>query len=139
MRRKARNRDDGPIRYRDENWERRRHAPKHAASRRGAARAFGTLITVATLILVGSVALRHYNAQIALTTLRQAAREGARLDAVGEPDSNVVIQAQRAAAGLRPVEILLTSCPPGVAPSADAVVDVTYRSLTAQAVMPCET
>jgi hypothetical protein len=139
MRRKARKHDDGPIRYRDENWERRRHAPKHAAKPQAFARSVGTLVTVAALILVGFVAVRQYNTQITLTALRQAAREGARLDSVGEPASGVVAEALRAAAGLGPVEISVTSCPPGTAPAADAVVDVSYASLSAQAVMLCET
>lgn len=136
MKRKARDRD--PTRYRDEHWERRGHVPAHAAKPRALARYAGTLVTVAALILVGFVALRQYNAQVTLITLRQAAREGARLDSVGYPESNIVLEAQRAATGLGPVAVMLTPCPVGAAPHADAVVTVSYSSFSARAVMPCE-
>jgi len=94
-------------------------------------------------------------------TLTQAAREGVRLDALGDP--NVAAQTRAAATGLSPVNVAVTACPPGAAPTSDAVVNVSYQfnfitpigaiaglfggsgglgspvTLTAQGVMPCET
>jgi Flp pilus assembly protein TadG len=100
---------------------------------------------------------RALNAQITLT---QAAREGARLAALGQPD--VVSRTQAAATGLSPVSVTVTPCPFDAGPTADAVVQVSYSfsfitpigavadlfgggglggpiTMTAQGVMPCET
>lgn len=100
---------------------------------------------------------RALSAQITLT---QAAREGARLTALGQP--NVVSRTQAAAVGLSPVAVTVTPCPAGAGPSANAVVAAHYLfsfitpvgaiaglvggggfgspvTLTAQGVMPCET
>jgi hypothetical protein len=137
----ARDGHDGPIRYGDETFERRRHVPKHAASPLEAARSVAAVVTVAALILVGFFAWREWsltsNARIALT---KAAREGARLDSLGEP--NVVAETQ-AATGLGPVHVTVAACSPGAGPTAKAVVIVSYKGsgvpLTARAVMPCET
>ena len=135
-----------------------------ASSRRGtrdrgaAAVEFALVFPLLLLIVFGIIDFgRALNAQITLT---QAAREGARLDAVG--DANVVTATQQAATGLSPVSVTVTTCPPGVAPDSDAVVRVSYRfsfitpigavaglignpgglgsplTLTAQGVMPCE-
>ena len=99
---------------------------------------------------------RALNAQITLT---QAAREGARMAALGE--QNVVSGTQAAATGLNPVNVTVTSCPVGAGAGVNAVVQVSYKfsfitpvaaiasifgssfgstmTLTAQGVMPCET
>ena len=119
---------------------------------------FALLFPLLLLIVFGIVNFgRALNAQITLT---QAAREGARLAALGQP--NVVSRAQAAATGLSPVSVNVASCAAGAGPSADAVVGVSYSfsfatpvgaiagliggggfgspvTLTAQAVMPCET
>jgi Flp pilus assembly protein TadG len=99
---------------------------------------------------------RALNAQVTLT---QAAREGARMAALGEP--NVVSGTKAAATGLNPVSVTVTSCPTGgAAAGTSAVVQVSYSfsfvtpvaaiasifgssfgstmTLTAQGVMPCE-
>ncbi len=101
---------------------------------------------------------RALNAQITLT---QAAREGARLAALGQPDATVVSDTQAAAIGLGTVSVTVTGCPPGAGPTTSATVSVSYDfkfvtpigaiagllggagpsplTLTAQGVMPCET
>jgi Flp pilus assembly protein TadG len=98
---------------------------------------------------------RALNAQITLT---QAAREGARLDALGR--SNVASGTQAAATGLSPVSVtVVTSCLPNA--TGDAKVQASYAftfvtpissiahmfgssfgtgiALSATGVMPCET
>jgi len=97
---------------------------------------------------------RALNAQI---TLAEAAREGARLAATDQPD--VVARTQAAAVGLANVSVSVTFCQPGAGPAADAEVRVSSPfsfvtpiaallggssagssiTLTARAVMPCET
>ena len=103
---------------------------------------------------------RALNAQLTLT---QAASEGARLAALGDPDAVVVARAQAAAPALSGVTVTVTaSCPPGAGPAADAEVNVDYTFsfitpvgaiagliggagfgspivLSAQGVAPCET
>jgi Flp pilus assembly protein TadG len=110
------------------------------------------------LIIFGTIDFgRALNAQITIT---EAAREGARLAALGQPD--VVARTEAAAVGLGPVGVAVTACPAGAGPTADAVVNVSYTftfitpvgafaglfggsgfgapiTLTAQGVMPCET
>jgi Flp pilus assembly protein TadG len=132
-----------------------------AARERGSvAVEFALLLPVLLLLVFGIIDFgRALNAQITLT---QAAREGARLAALGEP--NVVSRTQAAAAGISPVTVTVTACPPGAGPGADAVVTTSYPfsfatpigaiaamfggsgssigspiTLTAQGVMPCET
>jgi Flp pilus assembly protein TadG len=119
---------------------------------------FAIVFPVLMLIVFGIIDFgRALNDQITLT---QAAREGARLEALGE--SNVVASTQSAAGGLSPITVTITStCPAGAAPTANAVVNVSYSfsfvtpisaiaalfgggglsspTLTAQGVMPCET
>ena len=127
--------------------------------RGAAAIEFALLFPLLMLILFGIIDFgRALNAQITLT---QAAREGARLDALGEP--NVTSQTQSAATGLSPVSVNVTACPPGAGPNVNAQVDVSYTfnfvtpvgaiagliggsgglgspvTLTATGVMPCET
>lgn len=115
------------------------------------------LLPVLLLLVFGIIDFgRALNAQITLT---QAAREGARLAALGQ--SNVVSGTQAAATGLSPVTVSVTSCPANAGVGVNAVVGVSYTfsfvtpinaivglfgssvgsaiTLTAQGVMPCET
>src|SRR5262249_40588997 len=89
---------DGPAR-----------SSRHKAGDRGAtAVEFALLFPLLMLIVFGIIDFgRVLNAQITLT---QAAREGARLDALGMP--NVVTRTQAAATGLSPVTVTVTACPP---------------------------
>jgi Flp pilus assembly protein TadG len=133
---------------------------RQTRDRGAAAIEFALLFPLLMLIVFGTIDFgRALNAQITLT---QAAREGVRLDALGAP--NVKAQTQAAATGLSPVNVAVTACPPGAAPTTNAVVNVSYQfnfvtpigaiaglfgggsgglgspvTLTAQGVMPCET
>jgi TadE-like protein len=136
-----------------------RSSRSQARDRGATAVEFALLFPLLMLIVFGIVDFgRVLNAQITLT---QAAREAARLDALGLPD--VVARTQAAATGISPVSVTVTACPLGAAPSADAVVNVSYQfsfvtpigaisaliggsdgigspvTLNAQGVMPCET
>jgi Flp pilus assembly protein TadG len=136
---------------------RRRPARRAARDRGAAAVEFALLLPLLALLVFGIVDFgRALNAQITLT---QAAREGARMAALGEP--NVVSSTQAAATGLSPVSVTVTSCPVGAAAGVNATVQVSYTftfltpvggiaklfgggwgstmTLTAQGVMPCET
>ena len=136
----------------------RRRLARSAARDRGAAAVeFALLLPVLLLLVFGIIDFgRALNAQITLT---QAAREGARIAALGE--SNVVSGTQAAATGLSPVAVTVTSCPAGAGTGVNAVVKASYSfsfvtpvsaiatlfgssfgstlTLTAQGVMPCET
>jgi Flp pilus assembly protein TadG len=130
-----------------------------ASHDRGAAAVeFALLLPMLLLIVFGLIDFgRALNAQITLT---QAAREGARLAALGQ--SNVATGTQSAATGLSPVTVNVTSsCLAGAAAGSNSVVQVSYKltfitpisaisglfgstfgtsmTLTAQGVMPCET
>jgi len=133
----------------------------HGARDRGAAAVefailFPVLLLMLFLIIDGGRAL---NAQITLT---QAAREGARLAALGQPAATVQTSTAAAATGLSGVTVQVTGCPPGAGPTTSATVSVSYSfsfvtpigavaglfggsgpsgptTLTAQGVMPCET
>jgi len=133
-----------------------------AVGDRGAAAVeFALVLPLLLLVLFGIIDFgRALNAQITLT---QAAREGARLAALGYSDSDVATRAQAAATGLSGVSVAVTTtCAAGAGPTADAVVDVSDQftfvtpigaiagifvssglgapiTLTAQGVMPCET
>ena len=86
----------------------RRPANGHAPDRGSVAVEFALLLPMLLLIVFGIIDFgRALNAQITLT---QAAREGARLAAVNQP--NVVSRTQAAAVGLSPVSVTVTSCPP---------------------------
>jgi Flp pilus assembly protein TadG len=137
-----------------------RRGPGGRASRdRGAAAVeFALLLPLLLFLVFGIIDFgRALNAQITLT---QAAREGARLAALGE--SNVVSGTQVAATGLSPVAVsVVTSCPVGAGAGVNAKVTATYSftfitpinaiahlfgssfgsgmTLTATGVMPCET
>jgi Flp pilus assembly protein TadG len=120
---------------------------------------FALLLPLLLLIVMGIIDFgRLLNAQVTLT---QAAREGARLAALGQP--NVPSRTQAAAPGLSPVGVSVQSaCPTGAGPSSNAVVQTNYTftftpglgyvvslfggtglsgqmTLSAQGVMPCET
>ncbi len=100
-----------------------RRRPGNGAQDGGAAAVeFALLLPVLLLLVFGLIDLgRALNAQITLT---QAAREGARLAALGEP--NVVSQTQAAATGLSGVTVTVTACPSGSGPTSDATVQVSY-------------
>src|SRR5215468_4367319 len=102
----------------------KRRAWMHQARERGAAAIeFALLFPLLMLIVFGTIDFgRALNEQITLT---QAAREGVLLDALGAPD--VVAQTKAAAAGLSPVDVTVTACPPGAAPTDNAVVNVSYQ------------
>jgi Flp pilus assembly protein TadG len=134
--------------------------PGNRSKDRGAAAVeFALLLPLLLLLLFGIIDFgRALNAQITIT---QAAREGARLDALNQP--NVVGRTQAAAVGLSGVTVtVVTSCPPGAGPGVNADVKVSYPftfitpigaiasffggsglgspiTLTAEGVMPCET
>ncbi|MEU8225638.1 TadE/TadG family type IV pilus assembly protein [Kribbella sp. NPDC048915] len=129
------------------------------ADRGATAVEFALLLPMLLLIVLGIIDFgRMLNAQVTLT---QAAREGSRLVALGQP--NVVGRTQAAAAGLDPVGVAITSgCPANAGPSSSGIVQTSYSftftpglgnivslfggngmsgqiTLSAQGVMPCET
>jgi Flp pilus assembly protein TadG len=136
----------------------RRSSGAAARDRGAVAVEFALLLPVLLLLVFGMIDFgRAINAQITLT---QAAREGARLAALGQPD--IVSRTQAAATGLSPVTVTVTACPADAGPDADASVTTSYSfsfvtpvgaiagmfggsgfgspiTLTAQGVMPCET
>jgi Flp pilus assembly protein TadG len=136
----------------------RRPADGHAPDRGSVAVEFALLLPMLLLIVFGIIDFgRALNAQITLT---QAAREGARLAAVNQP--NVVSRTQAAAVGLSPVSVTVTSCPAGAGQGVNATVVTSYSfhfvtpvgaiagvfggsgfgspiTLSAHGVMPCET
>jgi Flp pilus assembly protein TadG len=120
---------------------------------------FALLLPLLLLIVMGIVDFgRMLNAQ---QTLTQAAREGARLVALAQP--NVTGRTQAAASGLSPVGVAIqSSCPVGAGPGSNGAVQTSYTfrftpglgylvglfggtglsgqtTLTARGVMPCET
>jgi Flp pilus assembly protein TadG len=141
---------------------RRREAAPDSRDRGAAAVEFALLLPVLLLIIFGVIDFgRAINAQITLT---QAAREGARLAALGYSTSAVTSRAQSAATGLSPVTVTVSSpCPAGAGLGVDAVVQTSYQfsfvtpvgafaamfgsasfgssnlTLTATGEMPCET
>jgi len=130
-----------------------------SADRGAAAVEFALLLPLLLLIVLGIIDFgRLLNAQITLT---QAAREGARLVALDQP--NVPARTQAAATGLSPVGVSIQSaCAAGAGPGSNAVVETSYSfaftpglgyivtlfggtglsgqiTLSANGVMPCET
>jgi Flp pilus assembly protein TadG len=119
---------------------------------------FALLLPLLLLLVFGIIDFgRALNAQITLT---QAAREGARLAALGQP--NVASRTQAAAVGLSGVTVAVTPCPSGATQTTSAVVTARYSfnfvtpigaiaglfggnglgariTLTATGEMPCET
>jgi Flp pilus assembly protein TadG len=90
---------------------------------RGAAAVeFALLLPLLLLLVFGIIDFgRAINAQITLT---QAARTGARLAALGQP--NVVSATQAAATGLSPVGVAVTACPSGATQTTAAAVTASY-------------
>jgi len=122
---------------------------------------FALLLPLLLLIVFGLIDFgRAINAQITLT---QAAREGARLAAFGQPVATVQSRTQAAATGLNVTtgEISVTTCPQNAGPAVDGSVTIRYPftfvtpisaisklfgsgingsyTLTATGVVPCET
>src|SRR5215471_1529570 len=97
---------------------------RNAQQDRGAAAVELALVLPVLLLLVFGIIDfgRALNAQITLT---QAAREGARLAALGQP--SVASRTQAAATGLSQVAVTVTTCAPGAGPSANAQVQVSYQ------------
>jgi Flp pilus assembly protein TadG len=139
----------------------RRPAANEPRDRGSVAVEFALVLPILLLLVFGVVDFgRAISAQITLT---QAAREGARLEALGYSSSAVTTRAQSAATSLSPVTVTVTSsCPAGAGPGVDAVVNVSYSfsfvtpvgsiaamfggvsygspiTLSAQGEMPCET
>ena len=129
------------------------------ADRGATAVEFALLLPLLLLIVMGIIDFgRMLNAQ---QTLTQAAREGARLVALGQP--NVASRTQAAATGLSPVGVSIQSaCPVGAGPGSNGAVQTTFTfqftpglgylvgffggtglsgqtTLSARGVMPCET
>ena len=141
------------------NW---RPAASKPRDRGAAAVEFALLLPVVLLLLFGIVDFGlALKAQITIT---QAAREGARLGALGVAPATVVTKTKAAAVTLLPVVTVNTgtACPVGAAAGVDAVVTVSYtftyltpvaaigkmfgnntilptKTLTARGEMPCET
>src|SRR6266567_8451948 len=91
---------------------------------RGAAAVeFAIMLPLLLLLVFGIIDFgRALNAQVTIT---QAAREGARLTALNQP--NVTGRTQAAATGLSGVGVTIVSpCPAGAGPTANADVKVTY-------------
>ena len=102
----------------------KRRPPRNTPRDRGAAAVeFALLLPLLLLLVFGIIDFgRALNAQITLT---QAAREGARLDALGQP--NVVSRTQAAATGLNPVIVAVTACPVNAGAGVNAVVQASFR------------
>src|ERR1700730_8768281 len=82
---------------------------------------FALLLPLLLLVVFGLIDFgRALNTQLTLT---QAAREGARLAALGSPAAAVTAGTQAAAAGLgRSVTVTITPCPANATQADDAVV-----------------
>jgi Flp pilus assembly protein TadG len=97
-------------------------APTANRDRGAAAVEFALVLPVLLLVLCGIIDFgRALHAQVVLT---QAAREGARLAALGQSD--VVTRTRGAAGPLSGVEVAVTACPANLT-AADAVVTVTHQ------------
>jgi Flp pilus assembly protein TadG len=97
-------------------------APTANHDRGAAAVEFALVLPILLLVMCGIVDFgRALHAQVVLT---QAAREGARLAALGEPDT--VTRTRGAARTLSGVQVDVSACPANLA-AADAVVTVTHQ------------
>jgi len=100
----------------------RRGRRVRGGDRGAAAVEFALLLPLLLLLVFGIIDFgRAINAQITLT---QAARTGARLAALGQP--NVVSATQAAATGLSPVAVAVTPCPANATQTSTAIVTATY-------------
>jgi len=134
----------------------RAHGRARSGDRGAAAVEFALVLPLLLLLVCGIIDFgRAINAQITLT---QAARTGARLAALGQP--NVATATRAAATGLSGVGVAVTPCPSGATQTTVAVVTATYSfkfvtpigaiaslfggslgsgiTLTATGEMPCE-
>jgi len=134
---------------------------RKARDRGATAVEFALVLPLLLLLVCGIIDFgRALNAQITLT---QAAREGARLEAFGDPSAAVQARTAAAAPNLSGVSVsIAASCAPGAGPAANAQVNVSYSFsfitpigaiagllggggfgapvvLTASGDMPCET
>jgi Flp pilus assembly protein TadG len=141
------------------NW--RPSSGRKARDRGATAVEFALVLPLLLLLVCGIIDFgRALNAQITLT---QAAREGARLGALGYSSAAIQARAAAAAPDLSGVNVTIAaSCAPGAGPAANAQVNVSYSFsfitpigaiagllgggglgapvvLTASGVMPCET
>jgi len=141
------------------NW--RPSSGRKARDRGATAVEFALVLPLLLLLVCGIIDFgRALNAQITLT---QAAREGARLEAFGDPSNVVQGRTTGAAPDLPGVNVTIAqTCTPGAGPTADAQVNVSYSFsfitpigaiagllgggglgapvvLHASGVMPCET
>ncbi len=127
-----------------------------AGDRGSTAVEFALLLPILLVMVFGLIDFgRALNAQISLT---QAAREGARLAALGDSTSDVTARTQAAAGNLSSsVTVTVTPCPANGTQANDAVVQASYVfnyitpvgalagffggpiTLTATGDMPCET
>lgn len=100
----------------------RRGRGARANDRGATAVEFALLLPILLLMVFGIIDFgRALNAQITLT---QAARTGARLAALGQP--NVVSATQAAATGLSPVNVTVTACPANANQTTAASVTASY-------------
>jgi Flp pilus assembly protein TadG len=141
------------------NW--RPSIGRKARDRGATAVEFALVLPLLLLLVCGIIDFgRALNAQITLT---QAAREGARLEAFGDPSATVQTRTAGAAPDLGGVNVTIAqTCAPGAGPADNARVNVSYSFtfitpigaiagllgggglgapvvLTASGVMPCET
>lgn len=138
-----------------------RRAGRGASDRGAVAVEFALLLPLLLIVIFGVIDFgRALNAQITIT---QAAREGARLAALGQPAGTVQAQAVAAGSpiGVTTGDVTPAVCAPNAGPTANGSVQISYpfsfitpigalgalfghgfsSSLTlhAQGVMPCET
>ena len=141
------------------NW--RPSSGRKARDRGATAVEFALVLPLLLLLVCGIIDFgRALNAEIILT---QAAREGARLGALGYSNTAIQTRTQGAAPGLGVINVAIAaSCAAGAGPTADAQVNVSYSFsfitpigaiagllgggglgapavLHASGVMPCET
>jgi Flp pilus assembly protein TadG len=104
---------------------RKQHSAKADRNDRGAvAVEFALILPILVVLVFGIIDFgRAFNAQV---TLSQAAREGARLAALGNSTGTVTSRTIAAAPALSPVTVTVTPCASGATQTTDAVVTVKY-------------